>query len=120
MRAILSVCTLLLGVAVILAGNGLLGSLLGVRGQLEEFSPAVLLPVVLVMAYSVTVLPLTPGGIGVAEASATAALVALGVRPELAAVVVVVDRTLGVYLPAVIGWVPVARIDVSDVLSDGR
>jgi len=42
MRAILSVCTLLLGVAVILAGNGLLGSLLGVRGQLEEFSPAVL------------------------------------------------------------------------------
>src|SRR6056297_320932 len=42
MHAILSVFTLLLGVAIILAGNGLLGTLLGVRGQLEGLSPGVL------------------------------------------------------------------------------
>jgi len=42
MQAILSVFTLLLGVAVILSGTGLLGTLLGVRGQLEGFSSAVL------------------------------------------------------------------------------
>jgi len=42
MRAVFSVCTLLIGVAIILAGNGLLGSLLGVRGQSEQFSQSVL------------------------------------------------------------------------------
>lgn len=38
MRAILSIITLLLGIAVILAGNGLLGILLGTRGALAGFS----------------------------------------------------------------------------------
>jgi len=42
MQAIASVFTLLLGVAIILAGNGLLGTLLGVRGQMEGLSPAAL------------------------------------------------------------------------------
>ncbi|MEX0915338.1 MAG: MFS transporter [Wenzhouxiangellaceae bacterium] len=42
MHAIASVFTLLLGVAIILSGIGLLGTLLGVRGQLEGFSTAVL------------------------------------------------------------------------------
>ncbi|WP_123534687.1 lysylphosphatidylglycerol synthase transmembrane domain-containing protein [Halosimplex salinum] len=82
-----------------------------------EFSPAILLPVVLVMAYSVTVLPLTPGGVGVAEASATAVFVSLGVAPELAPVVILVDRTFGVYLPAVIGWLPAANVDLADILA---
>ena len=81
------------------------------------FSPVVLLPVVLVMAYSVTVLPLTPGGVGVAEASATAVLISLGVAPELAPVVVLIDRSFGVYLPAVLGWVPAANLDLADILS---
>ncbi|QPV62696.1 flippase-like domain-containing protein [Halosimplex litoreum] len=86
-----------------------------------EFSPAALLPVVLVTAYSVTVLPLTPGGVGVAEASATAVLVALGVAPELAPIVVLLDRTFGVYLPAVLGWLPAASLDFGDLFarSDG-
>ena len=79
------------------------------------FTPEPLLGVALVMAYSVTVLPLTPGGVGVAEASATAVLVGLGVAPELAAVSVLVDRTLGVYLPAVLGWLPAARVDLAEV-----
>jgi uncharacterized protein (TIRG00374 family) len=85
-----------------------------------EFSPAALLPVVLVTAYSVTVLPLTPGGVGVAEASATAVLVALGVAPDLAPVVVLLDRTFGVYLPAVLGWLPAADLDFADLLARGE
>ncbi|WP_436928883.1 lysylphosphatidylglycerol synthase transmembrane domain-containing protein [Halosimplex halobium] len=85
-----------------------------------EFSPVLALPVVLVTAYSVTVLPLTPGGVGVAEASATAVLVALGVAPELAPVVVLLDRTFGVYLPAVLGWLPAATLDISDLLARGE
>lgn len=42
MHAIASVFTLLIGIAVILAGTGLLGTLLGVRGQLEGYSSTVL------------------------------------------------------------------------------
>jgi uncharacterized protein (TIRG00374 family) len=80
-------------------------------------TPVVLLPVVLVTAYSVTVLPLTPGGVGVAEASTTAVFVALGVAPEVAAVVVLVDRVLGVYLPAALGWFPVATLDLPELLA---
>jgi uncharacterized protein (TIRG00374 family) len=82
-----------------------------------EFSPVVFLPVVLLMAYSVTVLPLTPGGVGVAEASATAVFVSLGVAPELAPVVILVDRLFGVYFPALLGWLPAANINISDVLT---
>ena len=81
------------------------------------FSPELLLGVALVMAYSVTVLPLTPGGVGVAEASATAVLVGLGVPAELAAVAVLLDRTLGVYLPAILGWIPAARLDLGALLA---
>lgn len=42
MHAILSVSSLLLGVIVILAGNGLIGTLLGVRGQMEQISASTL------------------------------------------------------------------------------
>jgi len=42
MQAILAVATLLIGIAIILMGNGLLGTLLGVRGELEGFSPSML------------------------------------------------------------------------------
>lgn len=77
-----------------------------------EFSP-VLLPVVLVTAYSVTLLPLTPGGIGVAEASATLVFTAFGVPASIIAPVILVDRFLGVYLPSLAGWYPVTRIDLS-------
>lgn len=82
-----------------------------------SFSPLIALPVVLVMAYSVTVLPLTPGGIGVAEASATFVFVSLGVSEELAVAVVLVDRVFGVYLPALVGAVPMGDIDLSTLLS---
>lgn len=42
MHAIRAVLTLFLGVAIILAGNGLLGTLLGVRGQLDGLGPSTL------------------------------------------------------------------------------
>lgn len=82
-----------------------------------SFEPAALLPVVLVLAYSVTVLPITPGGVGVAEASATLVLTSLGVAPELAGVVVLLDRSFGVYLPALLGWIPVGNLDLSGLLA---
>ncbi len=40
MRAITSIASLLIGIGVILAGNGLIGTLLGVRGGMEGFSSA--------------------------------------------------------------------------------
>jgi MFS family permease len=42
MRSIVSITTLLFGIALMLAGNGLVGTLLGVRGGLEGFSSTVL------------------------------------------------------------------------------
>lgn len=95
------------GIRVALVLTGLGGS----------FEPLVLLPLVLVMAYSVTILPLTPGGVGVAEASATFVFVSLGVSEELAVAVVLVDRVFGVYLPALAGAVPMGDLDLSTLLS---
>lgn len=85
-----------------------------------DFSPVLLLPIVLVMAYSVTILPLTPGGVGIAEASATAVLVAFGVTPEIAATVIIIDRSLGAYLPAILGAIPMATLDIDDLIGDSR
>ncbi|MEE4302772.1 MAG: MFS transporter [Wenzhouxiangella sp.] len=42
MRSIVSITTLLFGIALMLAGNGLIGTLLGVRGGIEGFSSTVL------------------------------------------------------------------------------
>lgn len=83
-----------------------------------SFQPAVLLPLVLVMAYSVTLLPLTPGGIGVTEATATIVFVALGVPNAVIVPVVFVDRFLGVYLPALGGWYPSIHLDLSELSTD--
>jgi uncharacterized membrane protein YbhN (UPF0104 family) len=81
-------------------------------------SPAWLVPFALVVAYSVTVLPVTPGGVGVSELSATLVFVALGVPESAAVVVVLLDRTLGVYLPALLGGIPAARLDLTTMGSD--
>lgn len=78
-----------------------------------NFETVFLLPVYLVTAYSVTLLPLTPGGIGVTEATATAVFVALGVPGSVIVPVVFLDRALGVYLPALVGWYPSLRTDFS-------
>lgn len=83
-----------------------------------QFAPLLLLPVALVTAYAVTLLPITPGGVGIAEASATLVLAALGVPAGIAAPTILVDRFLGVYLPAVVGWYPATRLDAPWERSD--
>jgi uncharacterized protein (TIRG00374 family) len=103
------------GTLMVLPGARVALLLTGLGGS---FTPLVLLPVVLVMAYSVTVLPLTPGGVGVAEASATLVFVALGVSEELAIAVVLVDRVFGVYLPALVGAVPMGDLDLARLVSE--
>lgn len=80
--------------------------------------PAILVPVYLVVAYSVTMLPLTPGGVGVTEATATAVFVALGVPSAAVVPAVFADRLLGTYLPALVGWYPSMRTDLSALTSD--
>ncbi|WP_123538215.1 flippase-like domain-containing protein [Halosimplex salinum] len=82
------------------------------------FEPVVVLPIYLVMAYSVTLLPLTPGSIGVTEASATAVFTGLGMPVEAVVPVVFVDRLLGSYLPALTGWYPSLRTDFSELAAD--
>ncbi|AOW80408.1 hypothetical protein HTSR_1230 [Halodesulfurarchaeum formicicum] len=77
------------------------------------FEPLILLPFYLVTAYSVTLLPLTPGGVGVTEATATAVFVSLGVPGSAIVPIVFIDRVFGIYLPAVLGWIPAARLDLA-------
>ena len=72
-----------------------------------------LLPLYLVTAYSITLLPLTPGGIGVTEATATAVFVGLGIPEAVVIPVIFLDRFLGVYLPALAGWYPTLDMDLS-------
>lgn len=80
-------------------------------------SSPLLLPILVVSAYSVTILPITPGGIGITEATATLVLEAFGVGSTVAIAVVFVDRVLGTYLPALLGWYPFVRVDIDDLLS---
>ncbi len=61
-------------VDLVLAPGVRVGLLLGSFGV--AFEPLVALPLYLLVAYTVTLLPLTPGGIGIAEATATAVFVA--------------------------------------------
>ncbi len=85
-----------------------------------SFQTPLLLPLALVTSYAVTLLPVTPGGIGVAEASATLVLASLGVPAGVSAGVILVDRFLGVYLPAMVGWYPAMRLDVPSALASNE
>lgn len=87
------------------------GILLGAFGS--QFEPLILLPLYLITAYSVTLLPLTPGGIGITEATATAVFVAFGVDSGVIVPIVFIDRIFGIYLPAVLGWWPAASLDLT-------
>ncbi|MFB6224506.1 MAG: lysylphosphatidylglycerol synthase transmembrane domain-containing protein [Haloarcula sp.] len=82
------------------------------------FEPLVALPLYLLVAYSVTLLPLTPGGIGVTEATATAVFVALGIPGEVIIPIVFVDRFFGIYLPSLAGWYPSVRLDLSSLAAE--
>jgi uncharacterized protein (TIRG00374 family) len=72
-----------------------------------------LVAVYVCLAYSVSVLPLTPGSIGVSEATATVVFVALGFPESVVVPTILVDRALGVYLPALAGWYPAIKTDVT-------
>ncbi|MFB6085537.1 MAG: YbhN family protein [Halodesulfurarchaeum sp.] len=78
-----------------------------------EFEPAFLLPLYLLAGYSVTLLPISPGGIGVTEATATAVFITVGIPGSVIVPIVFVDRIFGIYLPALLGWIPTARLDLS-------
>lgn len=71
------------------------------------------IPLYLVTAYSVTVLPLTPGGVGVTEATTTLVFAALGFPPGAVVPAVFLDRLFGVYLPSLAGWYPASTADLS-------
>jgi uncharacterized protein (TIRG00374 family) len=60
----------------------------------------------------VSLLPLTPGSIGVTEATAAFVFFSFGVTYEVAVSVIFLDRLFGTYLPAVIGWIPAVRMGV--------
>jgi uncharacterized protein (TIRG00374 family) len=72
----------------------------------------VVLAPTLVTAYSVTSLPLSPGGVGVTEVTATVVLAAAGVPTEIAALAILVDRVIGVYVPALVGGGLALQLDV--------
>lgn len=80
---------------------------------LGETAPIALFPFYVVVAYNVTVLPLTPGGIGVTEATAVVVLTAIGLSHEVVVSAVLIDRAFGVYLPALVGWYPSLSLDLS-------
>lgn len=81
--------------------------------SLGDTAPLALFPLYVIVAYSVTILPLTPGGIGVTEATAVVVLTAVGLSHEIAVSAVLIDRAFGVYLPALIGWYPSLSLDLS-------
>ncbi|MCO8246697.1 lysylphosphatidylglycerol synthase transmembrane domain-containing protein [Haladaptatus sp. AB643] len=79
-----------------------------------ELSPLLYL-LIPTLVYSVTVLPISIGGIGITEVTGTTVLVALGVPPGLAASVVVLDRIFAAYLPLVLLYVYANYVIHSDV-----
>jgi uncharacterized protein (TIRG00374 family) len=103
-------------VDLVLAPGVRVGLLLGSFGA--AFEPLVALPLYLLVAYSVTLLPLTPGGIGITEATATAVFVALGIPAEVIVPIVFVDRFLSIYLPSLAGWYPSVRLDLSSLTAE--
>lgn len=76
-----------------------------------------LLPLYVVTAYAVTILPLSPGGIGVTEATSILVFSSIGYPTEVIVPAVFLDRILGAYLPALAGWYPTASIDIGEYLS---
>jgi len=103
-------------VDLVLAPGVRVGLLLGSFGV--AFEPLLALPLYLLVAYTVTLLPLTPGGIGITEATATAVFVALGIPAAVIIPIIFVDRFLGIYLPSLAGWYPSVRLDLSSLTAE--
>lgn len=82
----------------------------GIRFAILGFSFGSILPLYLylfvpVLIYAVSVLPISFGGLGLAEATGTGVLVGLGIPPSIAAAIVLADRTLSFYLPVTIAYI---------------
>jgi len=77
-----------------------------------SFPQIAFLPLIIISAYSVTLLPFAPGGIGITEATAAIVFTSLGVPYEIAVSSVLVDRVIGLYLPGLLGWYPTVREDL--------
>ncbi len=75
---------------------GIIGASLGVD------LPLLLYFLIPTLVYSVTILPVSIGGIGITEVTGTTVLVTLGVQPSIATSVVVLDRIFAAYLPLVL------------------
>jgi uncharacterized protein (TIRG00374 family) len=71
-----------------------------------------ILPLLLIVGYSVTLLPLTPGGIGVAEVTTTLVFVSLGFSESIIITVILIDRFLTSYLASIFGWGFAINVDV--------
>lgn len=98
-----------------LVGPGFrVGILLTVLGA--PLSPVWTIPFALIIAYSVTLIPVTPGGVGIAETSATLVFVGLGIPHEIVVPVIFLDRILGVYLPVLFGWYPMSHVDIPELV----
>jgi len=70
-----------------------------------DVSPRIFeLMVIVPTAYSVDILPISFGGIGVAEGSAISLLALMGYDAAAIAPIVFMDRMLMAYLPALFGW----------------
>ncbi len=74
-----------------------------------SINPFILL-VVPITAYSVTIFPISIGGIGVSEGSAVLILSILGIPTSIAITVVFLDRIIATYVPAIFGGLFISEI----------
>lgn len=91
---------LLLVMVALLPGLRMHALLRGLGVSISPWTLMLLLPAF----YSVTILPISLGGIGLAEGSAIGVLTLLGVPAGVVVPAVLLDRVLAVYLPALLGW----------------
>lgn len=73
------------------------------------FSNPLILLLLPVLAYSVTVIPISLGGVGLAEFSAYSIFVFMGVPSSIAISVAFLDRFITAYLPAMVGSSLIAK-----------
>lgn len=67
---------------------------------IQDFGIVFWIPII---AYSISILPITLGGIGLAELTSSSIFIAIGLPETIVVVAVFIDRILNAYLPAGIG-----------------
>ncbi|SEV83911.1 lysylphosphatidylglycerol synthase transmembrane domain-containing protein [Natrinema salifodinae] len=84
--------------------------IVGLRFAIVTSSVGVSFPVayyfvIPVLVYAVSVLPISVGGIGISELTGTNVLIALGVEPDVAAAIILLDRSISFYIPVVLAYI---------------